>query len=148
MQIRPAEASDLSDILRMSHAFYPTTHYDDFCPMDAETVLELASNLIKYHVLLVAEEEGRVIGMVGLVVAPFMFNKNLISANEVVWFVQPGARAAHVGASLLKAIDEPCKAKGAQRIQMVHMPNSPPQAAALYLREGYTHSETLYTKDI
>lgn len=147
--IRPATEADIPAIVRMARAFYPSTHYMDWCDMDDETVSDLTHNLLTNHVMLVAEsEEGELAGMVGLFVAPFLFNRNRLGGYEVVWWVSPEARGGRLAASLLGAIDAPCKALGADRIQMVHMPNSPPQAAALYERLGYVHSETSYTKEI
>lgn len=146
--IRPATEADVPAIVAMSRLFYGTTHYADWCEMDDATVEAQTRTLLSDHVMLVAEVDGVVVGMVGLFVAPFLFNANVTGAYEVVWYVDPAARGGRIAWSLLKAIEPACKAKGATRIQMVHMPNSPPQAAALYERFGYTHSETSYTKGI
>lgn len=146
--IRPATTADLPVIVEMSRLFYGTTHYAQACDMDDETVARLAETLLTDHVLLVAEKNGDVVGMVGLFVAPFLFNAHAVGAYEVVWYVDPAARGGRIAWSLLDAIEPACAAKGATYIQMVHMPNSPPQAAALYQRKGYTHSETSYTKRI
>lgn len=148
MEIRKATLADVPVIVAMSARFYPTTHYADWCEMDEASVAELASMLINDHVFLVAEADGRLIGMVGVFVAPFLFNRNRNFASEVVWWVAPEARGGRAAYALLSAIEEPCREFGADRIQMVHMPNSPPQAAALYERAGYSRSEISYTKDI
>lgn len=146
--IRPATTADVPAIVELSRAFYPATHYVDWCAMDDETVASLAAGLCESGVMLVAEVEGRIVGMVGLFIGPHLFNRNAIGAYEVVWYVDPAARGSRVAWRLLEAIEPECKAKGATRIQMVHMANSPPQAAALYERMGYVHSETSYVKDL
>lgn len=146
--IRKATLADVPEIVRMSAAFYPTTHYAQWCDMDEETVADLASNLIENHIFLVAESEGRLVGMVGVFIVPFMFNRHASFGVEVVWWVDPAARGSYIAASLLQAIEQPARDAGADRIQMVHMPNSPPQAAALYERCGYSRSEISYTKDL
>lgn len=146
--IRKATLADVPEIVRMSAIFYPTTHYAQWCGMDEETVADLASNLIENHVFYVAEDGDALVGMVGIFVAPFMFNANVSFGVEVVWWVAPEARGSHVAVSLLNAIEQPLRDAGCDRIQMVHMPNSPPQAAALYERQGYIRSEISYTKDI
>ncbi|KOQ78881.1 hypothetical protein ABW45_04760 [Stenotrophomonas maltophilia] len=132
----------------MSALFYPTTHYAQWCDMDEETVASLASNLVENHVFFVAEEGEELVGMVGIFIAPFLFNVHVRFGVEVVWWVAPEARGSHVAVSLLNAIEQPLRDAGCDRIQMVHMPNSPPQAAALYERMGYARSEVSYTKDI
>lgn len=146
--IRNATLADVPEIVRMSRAFYPTTHYAQWGDMDDETVADFAAGLLTDHVFLVAEDAGRIVGMVGVLIAPFVFNKHLTGAYEVVWWVDPEARGSRIAASLLAEMEQRSKDRGATRIQMVHMPNSPPQAAALYERLGYVHSETSYTKEI
>jgi GNAT superfamily N-acetyltransferase len=146
--IRKATLADVPEIVRMSALFYPTTHYADWCAMDEATVADLASSLIEGHIFFVAEDAGQLVGMVGLFVCPFLFNRTEHFGCEVVWWVAPSARGSHVAASLLVAIEQPLRDAGATRVQMVHMPNSPPQASALYERLGYSQSEISYTKDI
>lgn len=46
------------------------------------TVHDLAANLAENHVMLVAEEDGLIVGMVGLFVAPFLFNREFIAAGR------------------------------------------------------------------
>lgn len=144
--IRAATLDDVPAIVAMSERFYATTSYcewADFCP---ETVANLATTLVHDHVMLVADVSGKVAGMVGLFVAPHMFNVNRRGAYEVVWWVEPEAQGAGVGKALLAAIEPACRAKGADAIQMVHLASSPPQASAIYERMGYRHTESSYTK--
>jgi GNAT superfamily N-acetyltransferase len=143
--IRIAVEDDVPRIVEMSRKFYATTSYAEHAPMDDETVAALARQLMD-SVMLVAEEGGKVVGMVGLVVAPFMFNNSINAAYEVVWWVEPEAQGAGVGKQLLAAVDTACVARGASIVVMVTLASSPPQAAALYERAGYAHSETSYTK--
>ena len=147
MEIRQATAADIPAVVEMARAFYPTTHYADWCDMDDEAVARFAQTLIDDHILLVAVAGG-IVGMVALVVAPFVFNPAQLGGYEVVWWVNESARGSTVAVRLLKAMEAACKARGVSRIQMVHMPNSPPQAEGLYRRAGYAHSETSYTKAI
>lgn len=146
--IRQATLDDVPEIVRMSAIFYPQTHYAEWTTMDEDTVADLASNLVENHIFYVAEEGGELLGMIGLVVMPFMFNRYVKSAGEVIFWVDPRARGGRTAYNLLTAIEDPCRAAGCDRIQMVHMPNSPPQAAALYTKLGYLPSESSYTKDI
>ena len=146
--IRQATLDDLDVIVSMAEKFYATTHYSHWANFNAETVENLASNLIENHVMLCAESAGEVVGMVGLFIAPFMFNNDVTAAYEVVWWVNPEAQGSGIGMELLAAIEPACKAKGCEAIQMVMMANSPPKAAAIYEKFGYTHSETSFTKEL
>lgn len=146
MQVRKATLADVPAIVRMSECFYATTSYCQWADFNAQTVADLAANLAENHVMLVAEHDGEVVGMVGLYIAPFMFNADKRAAYEVVWWVDPIARDTGAGRALLGAIEPACRAAGCDAIQMVHLANSPPQAAMLYERAGYGHTESSYTK--
>ncbi len=65
-----------------------------------------------------------------------------------MWWVAPEVRGSSVAARLLQVIEQPCRDRAAARRQLGPMPNSPPQAAALYERAGYARSEISYTKDL
>jgi len=146
MHVRPATLADVPAIVRMSERFYETTSYAGWACFNAETVAALAENLVLNHVMLVAEHEGQAVGMAGLFVAPFMFNSDCKAAYEVVWWVDPEGRSTGAGRALLTAIEPACREAGCAAIQMVHLSNSPPQAAMLYERAGFVHSESSYTK--
>ena len=148
MEIRKATLADVPVIVAMSARFYPTTHYADWCEMDEASVAGLATGLIENDVFYVAERDGELVGMIGLMIAPFLFNQNRKFAVEIVWWVAPDARGSRIASQLLAVVEQPCRDAGAERIQMVHMPNSPPQAAALYRHAGYAESEISFTKDI
>lgn len=148
MQVRQATERDVADIVRMSRAFYATTTYRDYADFNEESVTALTKALVADHVMLVAEIEGAVVGMVGLFVVPFLFNGDHRMAHEVVWYVDPDAQGAGAGKALLAAIEPACKANGATGIFMIHLSNSPPQAAEIYQRMGYSHSETVYVRTI
>lgn len=146
MQVRNATLDDVPAIVEMSRKFYATTTYSGWSDFNADTVHALASGLAEHHVMLVADDGEKLIGMVGLFVAPFMFNGAVTAAYEVVWWVEPDEQGQGAGKALLAAIEPACRAKGCKAIQMVHLSTSPPQAAAIYERVGYRHTESSFTK--
>ncbi len=148
MIVRLATEADLEAIVAMSRAFYATTSYARFVSMSKDAVAALTRSMMETGTMLVAEVDGRVVGMAGLFIAPFMFNHAVRTAHEVVWWVDPDARKSGAGHALLSAVEPACRAAGAVAIQMVHLSNSPPQAAALYERMGYRFSESCYTKEL
>jgi len=144
--IRKATEDDMGGIIAMSRMFYPTTHYVDFAPYDENTAFGLIKGMLQKDILLVALDGDRHVGLVGLIVCPFMFNRSINMAHEVIWWVDPEARGLGVGQALLGAIEPACVAAGCDAIQMIHMANSPPQAAAIYIKAGYRESESCYSK--
>lgn len=148
MHVRQATDADIGAILEMSAKFYAGTSYAGFARMDETTVRNLAKALIDSGVMLLACVEQRIVGMVGLAVVPFIFNAEKLMACEVVWWVEPDARSSGAGFALLRSVEPACKALGADVVQMIHLNNSPPQAAVLYERLGFRLSESSYTKVI
>lgn len=146
MIVRAATDNDMPAILAMSARFYATTSYAGFADFDPAAAETLARMMTEQGVMLMAEADGRAVGMVGLIVAPFMFNGAHRTAHEVVWWVDDDQRGSGAGVALLRAIEPACVARGCIAIQMIHLANSPPQAAMLYERLGYVHSESSYTK--
>lgn len=147
MKIRRATQYDTDAIVDMGAQFYATTSYASFAPYDETSAAVLVQMMRDSGILLVAEnEDGRVIGMVGLVVVGFHFNQSVRTAHEVMWWVEPRHRDTGAGLSLLRAVDDACVEQGVTAAQMMTLATSPPQAALLYERLGYTHSETSYTK--
>jgi GNAT superfamily N-acetyltransferase len=146
--IRQYVPADRLGVLSMGRAFYAATHYAAMAPYDPITVAGLVDFLASDGLILVAEHEGSLVGMVGLIVSPFHFNHAIKGAHEVMWWVAPNAQGAGIGRALLEEIEPACRAKGCAYIQMIHLANSPPQAAALYQRLGYEPTESSFTKRI
>jgi GNAT superfamily N-acetyltransferase len=146
MVIRPAIPDDLIAMIDMGAQFYATTAYAQFADYHVGSAYALLEMLLEHGVLLVADDGGEVVGMVGLIVSPFPFNLAVKTAHEVMWWVNPEARATGAGHALLRAVEPACREAGVVAIQMIHLANSPPQAAILYGRAGYDHSETSYIK--
>jgi GNAT superfamily N-acetyltransferase len=132
----------------MSRKFYATTNYAGLAPMDDDQVATIAAMLIDTGVMLVAEVDGAVVGMIGLAVMPFTFNPALTIAAEVVWWVEPDAQRLGLGRALLAAVEPAALERGARAVQMMTLATSPPLAAALYEHMGFEHSETSFTKRI
>jgi L-amino acid N-acyltransferase YncA len=148
MIVRKATAEDLPAILAMSRKFYATTSYAALTPMSDDTVIALALMMMDTGVLLVAEVDGVVVGMVALMVLPFLFNHAIKTAHEVAWWVDPVERASGAGIALMRALERECRAAGCKAIQMICLPNSPDGAAAVYRRLGYAHTESCWTKEL
>jgi GNAT superfamily N-acetyltransferase len=104
--------------------------------------------LIETGVVLIAERSGQAVGMAGLVVSPFMFNRGALAAYEVFWWIEPEHRGGIVAWSLLKAVEPACRRRGCSIVQMTALHDSPPQAVEMYRRAGYSHTETSFTKII
>lgn len=144
--IRRATEADVGLVLEMGARFYASSSYANWAPFCAESAAATVVGVIKSGVLLIAESDGRPAGMVGVFIAPFMFNASLKAAYEVFWWVEPHARGGITAWRLLKSVEEACRQEGCASIQMLTLAESPAQAIALYERAGYTHTEKSFTK--
>jgi GNAT superfamily N-acetyltransferase len=145
--IRYAQVSDIPDIIRMSKVFYAMTHYPEFAPYDEETAERLSTLLIENHILFVAEAEGKVIGMVGGMLLPWLFNSSVITGHEIIWWVDREYQKTGLGIELLKALESEVAARGASRLQMAHFVHMP-YSASIYESLGYKHTESIYLKEV
>lgn len=146
--IRQATAADVPAVVDMACAFYETTHYTAWADPHPESIHALAQGMADDHVLLVAEKDGELQGMVALFVVPFMFNANVNAAFECAYWVKPEARGSRAGWQLLEAVAPACKAKGCASVTMVKLENSPPQVALMYERLGFVCTESSYTRKL
>ena len=144
--IRPAQESDLPELHAMAKQFYAETTYQEFSDYCDKSVDFVARMMLDDGVFLVAEGQDKLVGMVGLLVAPFMFNHAYKTAHEVLWWVDSDARNSGAGLGLLQAIEPACRGRGVIAIQMGVLSTSPPQAGMLYERMGYSISETSFTR--
>ena len=80
MIIRHATHEDTLEVMRMSKTFYPLTRYELLAELDDETVTNLIHTLIDGHILLLAEHDGRIVGLIGAFILPWMFNRNVLTS--------------------------------------------------------------------
>lgn len=147
MIVRPATALDTERIVEMGRAFYAATHYARTVPYDETSAAALAKMLREAGILLVAEADGYVVGMIGLFVAPHPFNVAYRTANEVAFYVDHSARGGRAAFALLRAAEAEARQAGASVMQMMLMHDSPEVAVRLYEHAGFFHSETCYSKE-
>lgn len=144
--IRHATENDVDTLVNMSREFYPQTDYIKFAEFDETTVKILTENIIEHGIYLVGEQEGKIVGMLALILVPFMFNSNIISCHEVVWWVDPNARKSSIGIELIKRGDSIRKLRGAKSFQMMRLATSPEFLDEVFLNLGFKPSEFCFTK--
>ena len=71
-------------------------------PPDARHFDEMFTDMHKNHVLLVAEEEGEVVGMLAAFYQRHPFNPAISVLMELAWYVYPDKRHTGAGQGLLK----------------------------------------------
>lgn len=146
--IRTATHDDIPRIIEMAQAFYATTSYARFSPISYQSAAGLAIITMESGVMLVAEKDGELVGMTCLIIVPFLFNVSLTVAEEIAFWIEPEHRGGMLAIRLLKEIEKECRAKMVDVIRMATLIDSPPQAASLYLHEGYEKSDSHFMKGL
>lgn len=144
--IRAATILDTQNILQLVEQFYPNTSYSKWAAFDSTTVTLLCDTLRKRGILLVAEEAGQLVGIIGFIGTPFIFNREVISGHEVIWWVLPTHQKSGVGIELLRRADELRQLKGWRSLQMMRLSTSPAHLDKVLEAEGFLPSEYCFTK--
>jgi len=95
--------------------------------------------------ILLAWADGALIGAIGLLYAPCLFDGQLY-AEEAFWFVSPKHRGQ--GMRLLVAAENAARKRGAKRLVMAHLAGLNDRLAQIYERRGYHPLETKYALDL
>lgn len=144
--IREATLDDVPQLVEMSRQFRAQSLYRTTFVDNPEQLAATITGLITgpSSVMLVLTAEDRLIGMIGLLLHPHLFDA-VMTAGELVWWVEPEARGSGAGVELLRAAEAWAVEKGAARIQMV-APSV--RVGEFYEREGYTFIEMNYQKTL
>ena len=152
--IRTATMDDIPQIVEMAKRFYPLSPYPaiygDMPESQAAGLVIVALQGfaeagIVPGVMLVAEHDGKLIGMLCAHIDPATFTPAVIAA-ELVWWMEPEFRGGMSAVRLVRAAEGDARAKGATVFNMCILSTSPPEAAELLKMLGYAPSHTVVTK--
>ena len=94
--------------------------------------------------ILLGEEEGQVVGLIGFILANHHFSGQRYAA-ELMWYIEPEHRKGGPGLKLLWEAEKQAKEMGAESF-LFTAPNE--DVAALYKRFGYDKLEVTYRKTL
>jgi len=146
--IRMATPEDFHQILPMAQEFIGKAKEFQDMPVDVPSILEHYISMLQYGFVLVAEDEGKLVGMLGTLVGPFPFNRNIIVATECMWWVDPEYRSNRIAGALMQAAEEEARSAGCHKFVMSALGSSPEKVGAYYQSKGYAPYETAYVRSI
>lgn len=123
MIIRKGELKDVPGIVRLSEYFFEESISEYGLKLDNQTIIETITNYITNLIVIVVEDGVDVLGVVGGIVMPSIFDKSQRIGQETMWYVDKDCRKGMIGVRLIKAFEKECQAKGADLVIMVHMGN-------------------------
>lgn len=141
--VRLATKDDLPAMVVMAEQF-TAAHYAETLVFNAKSMAALLTGMIENPsgLLLVSEQEGRVVGAIGVIVYDHPFTGQACT-SELFWWVDPAYRGRADGLRLLKHAEEWVKTN---RIPWMHMVAPNDRVKAFYERLGYSELETHYYK--
>jgi GNAT superfamily N-acetyltransferase len=145
--IREAVEADIPRIVEMGSRSIMEGPYREQLDDKPEVTQALARNVVTMPnaKVLVCEQDGKVCGLLAFIVFPHYFSGE-ITAGELIWYVEPEARAGGDAIRLLGEAEKLAKSLGAKRFQMT-APTK--EIGALYARcGGYKEIETTYQRTI
>lgn len=149
--IREATPADIPRIIEMGRKFLLSGPYRDIMPDNPEVATSLAEKLVAYPEakVLVAEEEGKVIGVFAFVVFPHYYS-GLSTAGELIWYILPEHRrmTSFTDSPALNLLNEAEKlAKEMGAVQM-HLTAPTIEIGSLYKRRGYKQVEIGFQREL
>ena len=149
MIIRKAELKDIDGVFELVKEFFKESLSEYGLKLEEKTIKETLENYIQDLIGIVAEENGKIIGAIGGLVSPSIFDKSQLVGQETIWFVNGEKRKGRVGIELINAFEKECKLRGAHLIAMVHMGNLNGDILDRYYKKrNYNLLERQYIKGV
>ncbi len=147
--IEKAVTEDIAGIVELIREFFEESVSEYSISLDTVTTHETVANYVNNLIAIVARRGNEIIGVVGGLVMPSIFDKNQIVGQESVWYITKKERQGSVGIRLIREFENKCKELGAHLIVMVHMSNLYADVLdKLYKVRGYKLAENHYLKVI
>ncbi len=142
--IREAEMRDIPALMEMATALHEQTVYREIAPL-------VASDLMETFRLLIGGRNGSVLvrgetptALFALNHLPLFFNKRVMGAQELFWYVEPEHRG--VGLRFLKDVENWLRGRGMMFLCVAGAEGLDPRLDLFYRRAGYRLVETHYVK--
>lgn len=144
MKVREASISDAKELIEMGQSFFTQSGYEDIFAFDKETFKETVKHLIldTTGTIFVVDDNDKAVGMAGALLFPFYMNKDVLSCQEIFWWINPENRKGLAGMKLLKAVEKWAKDNGAFTFNMMCLEHLEPEKVEKLLTiKGYNKTE-------
>jgi len=147
--IRYASPNDGPWLLDMGEAFFREAgHHDKTGHFDPVSFGHAIDALGSHDLLLVAEEDGKPVGMAGADVGRAFWNHQTILGREAFWYIGKDYRKGQ-GRALLEGLEQAAKRAGATLFDVVAEEGEGRRGdalARLYRAAGYSPAERVFRK--
>lgn len=147
--IRKGVLEDIEEVLGLIEEFYEESLKGYGLSFSCETLRNTINNFIVNQIGLVAEKDGKIIGCIGGIVVPSIFDNKEKIAQEAIWYVKKEERKGAVGIRLLKEFEKECILRGAKFISMIYEENLlAEELKNFYEKSGYKLMENHFIKGV
>lgn len=145
--IRPATETDIEAIVTMARHFIAFAPHASIAEYDDLDLMTATHACMQNGLVLVAEQEGAVVGMLFGVLTGIWFAPKTTWAVELAWWVQPEARGGTAGIRLVTAFQDWAREQGAKLVAMssLHLDHDT-RVSSVLERMGFSPSEHTYIK--
>lgn len=148
-KIRKAVPEDFAAVVPMAESFYKSTdYYTGGMDFDMPSILEYYILMLTAGFIMLAEEDGKLVGMMGCLVTPFQLNANYLMCTEAMWWVNPDHRGLSVAKDLILESELEAKALGCSRMVMSSLRTSPEVVDKWYENSGYMLTEKAFMRGL
>jgi GNAT superfamily N-acetyltransferase len=147
--IRNATEADVDTIVKMARHFIAFAPHAAVAEYTDEDLAHAARSCMQHGLLIVAEQDGEIIGMLLGIVSGLWFAPRTLWASELAWWVEPAARGGTAGIRLVTAFQDWAREKGAKVVAMssLHLDHDS-RVGNVLERMGFSPSEHTYIKRI
>ena len=137
--------SDLTMVIEGMKDFISRMDYHEFLPDTDEDLVKALTRLVDLDCveILVAEYDGNIVGGIGMIYAPCMWNLNVSTADELFWWVSEDAPFS-TALRLLRRVRSDAVDKGCKFVVFKSLTSSPETLDKVYRRMGLRPVETSY----
>lgn len=147
--IRRATTADIDALMPMAERFYNSCPWKDVAAYDPNTSQQGMLNLLgnENAGVFVIDAGDELLGAVGFVLTPVWLAANFVLAQEVFWWVEPGA--SREALALWRAGEVWAEASGANAALMIRLEGMRDEGLhRLYERRGYNAVEHHYVRKL
>lgn len=147
--IRNATEADVDTIVKMARHFIAFAPHAAVAEYDDEDLANAARACMQHGLLIVAEQDNEIIGMLLGIVSGLWFAPRTLWASELAWWVEPAARGGTAGIRLVTAFQDWAREQGAKVVAMssLHLDHDT-RVGNVLERMGFEQSEHTYIKRI
>lgn len=147
--VRQAKPEDMDDILRLGRDFFYSGGLGRFFEFCSESTVEfIEKSFVPENTFGVfVSEDEQITGIAGVFLVPHFFNKNVLVAQEIFWWVDPPHRGSRAGIKLYRAMMDYMIFNDADVSSMADL-ESLESLDAFYTKLGYVRTDHNYMKRI